>query len=144
MPAGSIATILDMDMLHGHVVIFPPWTTLVGMRNALGPNGLQNLSGMVAPERHPDAAVAGVCSLAFRGGPIPLDQRSVLAENPLTRGLSALCQGAKRRSVREGGVRRMSIPSIRLFILSMLFLVVYARGRAARSTAASACGGCVA
>jgi hypothetical protein len=34
------------------------------------------------PERHPDAAVAAVCSLPSWGGPMPLDQRFVLVETP--------------------------------------------------------------
>jgi hypothetical protein len=35
--------------------------------------------------RHPDAAVAEVCSLTSRGRRIPLDQRSLPIENPVTR-----------------------------------------------------------
>src|SRR5262249_44764895 len=46
--------------------------------------------------RHQDAAIAEFCSLGCWGGPMPLDQRSVLGETPGTHWLSALYRGAGR------------------------------------------------
>jgi AMP-binding enzyme len=64
-----------------------------------------------APERHPGPAVAEVCSLASWGGGIPLDQRSVPVENPVTLWLSALYRGANGRACGRAGVLRADVPS---------------------------------
>ena len=72
--------------------------------------GDRRLSGIPTP------LVAEVCALASCFGCIPLDQRSVPVENPLTRWLSALCRG---EPVERAVLRNRRYVVNRAFVLPM-------------------------